>query len=63
MNSENVTKFQSHVAENTILGDILPKHKNWVEDRSFGRLTRDTFHFVLYWAKKRTHADNVMQNF
>ena len=28
MNSDNVTQFQSHVAENTILGDTLPKNKN-----------------------------------
>ena len=64
MNSENVTKFQSQVAERHHLGRHTAQNKIWVVDRSFGILTRNTFHFVLYLAKKRTHThtDNVVQN-
>ena len=47
----------------TILGDILPKTKIWVVDRSFGILTRNTFHLVLYWAKKRTHTHTQIMSY
>ena len=54
------------LVQNLVCGRIrsetfCPKTK-WAVDRSFGILTRSAFHFVLYWAKKKTHADNVVQN-
>ena len=56
VNSENVTQFQSHVAENTILGDTLPKNKNMGCRSVIRYIDAWYFHFVLCWAKKRTHT-------